>query len=292
MNKLQSTTLRCGHETLDTRYLTPQRFLTKNKKYRLEDVLNMPIDLNDMPSSRNAISPTPLDPYELRVHGIGYPNVALEYMRSELLRNTEQLTSYNTEQIKDAEAEIEYQHKHRMEKNHSTMQDWREKAATNPTGRMLSLEDAEGVLQVRAGVSRPSAPIELLARNPEIGGIEIAKATRPFCLEAHILSREALRSRLASLRYMTATNHVEARPYRYSIDEHNHALITKTRLAAGALHGTDLEVVTRESGILYDPLCTPEIPESMERKFGRITVHVAPLDITSYVRVRKSVANE
>lgn len=251
----------------------------------------MPLSLSRMPFEFNSLSPTPLDPYNLDIHGLAYAPAALEYMRGALVLATEGLEDSNLQQVKQAEAEIEYQHRHRIQKNDQAMQQWREQAAKDPRGKLLSRDDAEGVLQVRAGISRPSAILELISRNPQMGGIEIAKATRPFCISSHILAREALKRELDRSKHVTLATGTEASPYRFAIDEHNLALITKTRLGVASLNGAGLEIVTRESGIIYNPAATERIPEAMSRSVRGVDFDIAPLDVTSYVRVKSSASD-
>ncbi len=275
--------LQCGHEAPVSSRKTLQRFLDSDRRHSLEEVLELPLDLNAMPFEYNPNSPTPLDPYNVRVHGMGYAAVSLEFMLGELTRNTDNLTDAHQEQIEQAEAEIVHQHDHRIQKNAEAMDRWREYASSGMT-KHLSREEAEGVMQVRAGISRPAAVLELISRNPSMGGIEIAKATRPFCLGSHIVARTVLKKDLARTPGVSLVNEEDARPYRFAIDQHNMALITKTEIGVATINDQKLEIVTRESGVLYDPQSVQRIPESIYSKIGGSSFALAPLDITSYVR--------
>ena len=278
---------KCNHIIEREFRQAPERFLKAGKNYTLEEVLNTPVSLSKSPFEYNSLSPTPLDPDGLRIHGLPYAPQALDHLHMRLSRATAGLEKTNPHQVRNAEAEITFQHDHRMQKNAKAMDMWRNEAAKDPTSKLLSHADAEGIVQVRAGIARPRALIELIARNPTMGGVEIAKATRPFCMQAHVLARNALMRELNESPYLTITGNDE-KPYRAIIDEHNVTLITKTKIADVALRGVEIEVVSRESGVLYNPDSTPAIPESMTPSFNGLTVHVAPLDITSYARVKSS----
>lgn len=279
--------LRCSHTISQERKdQHPPRFIDDNKSRTLEEVLDMDLVMSKMPHDVNTISPTPLDPYSLSVNGIRYEAFAREYMLGQLYRSTENLGSSNQMQIKQAEAEIIYQHRHRMAKNTEAMDRWKDKAATIGDGSLLSHEEAEGIMQVRAGVASITAMTELLARNPTMGGIEIAKATRPFCRVAHTLAQSALTAAFqkphAKIEFILDKS---AKPYRFSIDEHNKALITKTRMGITALSDVDMELIARDSSILYNREYTEQIPEAVSGNMNGIPIDSIPLDTTVYLRV-------
>lgn len=250
----------------------------------------MPLNLSRMPFEINTMSPTPLDPHNVKVHGIDYEAASLEYIEASLHVATESLAKSHPTQIKNAEGEIEYQHRHRMLKNDEAMQRWREAAATDPSDKQLTHAEAEGVLQVRSGTSRIGAAVKLLARNPEMGAIEISKATRPFCMVSYMLAKTALACSIKSVAGnvgidMTVVEGRDAAPYRHILDEHHQAFITKSRLAQATIDGVELEIVGRESGLLYNPSVTPVIPESLHKKIAGMDLAIVPIDMTSYVRV-------
>lgn len=287
-SKPRERELSCGHTVRRQDKLQMQRFLDSDRAYTLEEVLDLPINLNAMPFDFNRFSPTPLDPDNVQAHGAAYPKVALDYMMSELDRSSSKHLPWHRQYLRQlAEAEIEFQHAHRIDKNAETMRRWREYAASHPD-IVLPHEDAEGVMQVRAGIAKTRAIGELAVRNPEtLGkGIEILKSTNPFCFQAHIEARETLRDRIKPIPG-TLLNDEDVAPYKFDIDEHNHALITKTIIGTVAVRGVTLEVVTRESGIMFDSKRDDEKIESM---YVNITGHefaLAPLDITSYIRVAR-----
>lgn len=281
---------KCSHTIHPESRTKPDRFLDPAQTFTLEETLDMPINLTRMPYEINTISPTPLDPHNVTVHGIEYEAASLEFMQASLYMATRSLQDSHPQQLANAAGEIEHQHRHRMHKNDEAMRRWREIAAKNPSDKRLTHAEAEGILQVRAGVSRIGAVVRLLARNPEMEAIELTKATRPFCTVAHILAKQALKSSIKSFASgsnvdMVVADERDAVPYRFVIDEHNHAFITKARLASAVIDGTELEIVSRESGLIYNPSKVEPIPESQFKTLGGVDVAIVPLDTTSYVRV-------
>lgn len=280
----------CTHPIRPESRSKPERFLDSDRTYTLEEVLSMPLNLSRMPFEVNTMSPTPLDPHNITVHGIGYPAAANEFVQANLFMATESLRVTHPKEVQNVEGEIEYQHRHRMQKNDQAMERWREKAATEAPSQKLTHAEAEGVLQVRAGTSRIGAAMKLLARNPEMGAIEISKATRPFCTVAYMLAKSAMMNTIDSFTEnggvdTILTDGKDASPYRHIIDGHHQAFITKSRLAHARVEGVDMEIVGRESGLLYNPTITPPIPEAQHKKIGGMALAIVPIDLTSYVRI-------
>gem|GEM_PF-2517904 len=233
------------------------------------------------------MSPTPLDPYNITVHGVEYESAALEYMQAELYLATKDLVGTHPRQLENAEGEIEFQHRHRSQKNDEAMTRWREAAATDPGRTVLSHAEAEGVLQVRAGMSKMGAVVRLLARNPEMGAIEISKATRPFCGVAYQLARSATLASIVTFSESSGTDLIfsDTPPYRSIVDERHSALILKSSIALASVDGVDLEIKGRESAIVYNPVAVPAIPEAQVKLIAGTEVAMVPIDITSYVSV-------
>lgn len=283
----------CKHDVRQEYRRTPDRFLSTDSSLTLEQTLDLPLHLTRMPHEINSLSPTPLDPYALKVAGADYDEAALKYMLHSFDELVEDHSQSHSSDIERAQLEIDYQHFHRMKKNDEAMRRWREIAATEPTEQLLSHAEAEGVMQVRAGVSKIGAIILLLANYPEIGAIETSKATRPFCVHAHEIAKGALSAELdqlaANAEFSTVVDNV-AKPYRSSIDEHHGAFISKHLLATSDVGGIDIEIVGRESGLLYDPRVNgTTLPESQKKSFGPINdIEMLPIDMTSYARVRSN----
>lgn len=270
------------------------RFLdTHEPSMTLEEALNMPLSMDRMPFEVNTLLPTPLDPFSLKVlGGLSYVEAAQEYMIGQLYHNAGELSNTHEDILMHAEHEIDFQHRHRMQKNTEAMDKWRESASTSPSSNALSHREAEGIMQVRAGIAQPNAIIELLARNPEMDGIEIAKATRPLCFNAFMVAKDALYSKLKVLNSRSQLtinlgSEVYPRSYRSNIDPDNQSLTAKAKLGVASMYGVELELITRDSSILYHPDQTPSMPEAVPVSFGPNTVETVPIDTTAYVRIKR-----
>lgn len=281
----------CNHNFPQETRSTPDRFLPADTVITLEETLELPLHLSRMPHEINSLSPTPLDPHSLKINGRSYEGLGLDYMDDQLRAATAGLSTDHGSKIMRASHEIEYQHTHRMKKNHEAMQRWREQAATSPHEQRLTHAEAEGVMQVRAGVSKIGAILLLLARNPDIGAVEISKATRPFCTTAHTMAKLVLigeLNQLAASEQQDIETDANAVPYRSTIDAHHGAFITKSLLGTVDAGGVELEIVGRESGLLCKPGESSPIPELQTKNFGPHEIGIVPIDMTSYARVKAS----
>lgn len=284
----------CQHDLVPERRSTPERFLggSAYEPMSLEQVLDLPLVLHRMPSDYNSLSPTPLDPYRLRIGFAAYSGAALDYMRGQLYQATEDLHADHHSEVNRAEDEILHQHTDRMEKNDSALSRLRDAAASDDDRRTkLSVEQAEGIMQIRAGIGRIGAMLALLDRYPVLESIELSKATRPFCMEAFCAARSSF---ISSLRSMESAGHYGVHgvndrynPYRFNIDPAHGAVITKAKLADADPGNTPLEVISRESSILYDTSSAGVVPESSTANIAGIKAGVIPLDVTNYGRVKR-----
>lgn len=265
---------------------TPPRFIQYDGTHRLRDVLSQGLSLPGMPFEYNTTSPTPLDPEQLMIHSIAsYPGAAMQYMAQQLDVATEGL-DIPEKYIHFSEAEITKQHEHRMHKNIEAMDRWRRYAEKNDI--TVSREEAEGIMQIRAGISQFTPIAKLLSRVPEIEAIEAFKATRPFCIRRHLGARVALLTALRAVGDSADKAEIspDASPYRFFVDPEHATIITKTKFGEIALNGVSLEIIGRESFQGVDMNDTSETLEYMKREIGPAEVALVPIDITSYIRVK------
>ena len=267
------------------------RFLDEQTKVTLEQALEMPLSMSHLPFDIDTLSPTPLDPYALTVYGgVDYALAARSYMIDKLHSNTISIGDTHRVLIERAEQEILDQHFHRMQKNDEALRQWKEVAAVRSSDKVLSHRDAEGVMQVRAGVAQPEAILQLLARNPSMGGIEVSKATRPFCFTAYGIAKKVLHDRLLKLEErvngFSATHDMSPTPYRSSIDQKNASLVVKSQIGQASLLGVELELINRESSVMYHPSEMDSVPENRSFNFGPHVVESSVIDSTTYVRVK------
>ena len=252
----------------------------------------MPLAMTEYPHDVNSISPTPLDPDNLTIAGQPYMALALDHMIRGLYDNSHG-TDVRQEDLKAIEAEIMTQHFERSSKNAKAMDRLRKHAIKPENNRVLSRDEAEGIMQMRAGVARITPALRLLARVPELEAVELSKATRPLCVGQYAVATWALDSAIRSLKASnrvdtTVMTGAEAVPYRYILDEENGTIITKRRLASVALDGVNLEIICRDS---YRGASRGGFDGSVEylrSKIGPVEVDLTPISAISYARVTRS----
>ncbi len=277
----------CIHDVVPEERKIPPRFFHDNKRYNLLDVLEKNLDLSGMPFEYNSTSPTPLDPNRLTIHGTAnYPMIALEFMEGELHLATAGL-DVSDAHVRFSAMEIQKQHSHRMEKNAEAMQRWRNQAQASNT--MVSRQEAEGIMQLRAGVAQAMPAVKLLSRNPDMGAIEVLKATRPFCNRRHLGARATLINMVRSVGDAAdvAELTLDASPYRFFIDPDLGTIITKTNLGEVTIDGVVTEFIGRESFQGFDVNNIADNLEHTQRTLGPVEVALVPIDITSYIRVKQ-----
>lgn len=277
--------MKCWHENTSEFRKSPPRFLNPAKKYSLEEVLDRPIHLDVKPFEVDSTSPTPLDPSHVFIHGVDYARVAIHEMQQRAhLQAPENVSLRLAETVL---YEIAEQHSLRMQKNEEAFDRLRETAAQDFHDHMLTHAEAEGIMQVRAGVSRAAPIVKLLEKHPEIEAIEISKATRPYCSEQFRRARNYIAVSLGSLAAgsdMQVTM-IDGDPYRHIVEEDSGVIVAKSIVAELSNH-TELEVVRRDSfaGVdegVYDG-------EAIQGQIGPIALSLVPIDTTNYVRVKAS----
>lgn len=254
-------------------------------------MLSSPIDLPGMPFEYNSESPTPLDPYGLTIHGIAaYPSAALEYMSGQLHLAVEGV-DVPDHYIRKSEQEIHTQHAHRMNKNDESLQRWKESAKKADT--LISREVAEGIMQIRAGISRVYPAVSLLSKVPEMEAIEIFKATRPYCIQHFLGAKAMLYKSLKDIEKRPDTHasfDFDAAPSKDPLfDRELATVITKTKLGEIVLNGVVMEVMSRESAQMFEASATPENMESWPLKSVPFEINATPINVTSYIRVKRSI---
>lgn len=281
----------CGHiVTPERRSSRRARFLSEHRNYEIGEVISGEIHLDVSPSEYNSSCPTPLDVDALFIDGIPYASSSTVNPLERLYSNAIIAGTLPSISAKAAE-EIEFLQGHRQVANIKSMERLRE--AASKRNDVLSFEEAEGIMQVRAGVARVGALLKLLTAYPEIGSIEYFKATRPLCARQFLVARQALGSIMGSLNsseYDFETDSVEVRPYRTSIDERHSAIVTKQLLATAAVGGYSLDLISRSSYIAVSQEALGDDDEfaRLPIRFGddsHSSVNVLPISISAYARI-------
>lgn len=170
----------------------------------------------------------------------------------------------------------------------------------------VSHEKAEELMQIRGGIASLPTMLRFLAQYPSVGGIEIMKATIPFCPVSAKLARSALMYGLGSLDEPDMyTTLAPERPKRLQIQlgkdlqdkPDSRIMVFKTVLAKVAIVGaggktTWQEIVCRDSGVVLDPRHKDDMSKSYY-VLGEddSAQRAAPISITAYARPAKFISN-
>jgi|GEM_PF-6699862 len=295
----------------------PPRFFTPRT---LAGVMRAKLELTRQPFEINQDSPTPLDPYRVRIkNGLQYDESARLFMEKRQLHPMQQfedeeededeyrekVAAWIARRMKELEdepnvdtwasvsREIQTQHLLKERRNDAALELLREDK------RVISPDEAERVMQVRAGVAPLPTMLRFLAGHPEIGGIELMKATRPFNLPAILMARFAFMKTLGSLDEPDIAIELRAENARrlhivpdkeFQDVPDPRIVVQKTNLARVAVELdrqiSMLEVVWRDSGVILGP--QDDIAKSfgvLRDDRGEVVAHVAPIAATAYARL-------
>lgn len=296
----------------------PPRFFTPKT---IAGVMKAKLELTRQPFEINPFSPTPLDPYRLKIKdGLLYDDSArlyMEHMQRDPMamfndeeedpaayrrrvdawierRQEELLDAPNARTWESVSREIQVQHRLKEYRNDTAL------ALLQQDQRTVSPAEAEELMQVRAGVAPLPTMMRVLARYPELGGLELMKATRPFDPRAIMMARIAFMKALGSIEESDMSVVLESTNMRRLVivpDKEFHdepdprIIVQKTNIAKVALEldqqVSTLEVVWRDSGVILDPA-----HDDLSKTYsvwkdddGVVVAHVAPIAVTAYARL-------
>lgn len=295
----------------------PPRFFTPRT---LAEVMRAKLELRQQPFNINPDSPTPLDPYRLKItDGPFYDESARLFMEKKQLDPMQQfdyeeedseeyrkkvdlwiaarLNDLEDEPSADTWAsvsrEIQTQHLLKERRNDAALELLRE------DNRIVSPDEAERIMQVRAGVAQLPTMLRFLAVHPEIGGLELMKATRPLNPRAIWMARFAFMKTLGSLDEQDIAIELRAENTRrlhivpdkeFQDVPDPRIVVQKTNLARIAVeldHQISmLEVVWRDSGVILGPQDDEKNSFGVLRdEHGNLMAQVAPIAVTAYARL-------
>ncbi len=285
------------------------RFFPNSAPETIKDVMRSPLVLDKPPFKYHHLSPTPLDPHLLQIKGgPRYNEHALTYMvnaprqvGTSRFASDEQITSWIAYRLATVPkgnidslgsdvvdttwlsvlSEIMAQHELKQHRNDAAVRLLFDD--TTPITR----DEAEELMQIRAGIASPEVILRFFARHPELGGVELMKATRAFQPELIQQARNKFLGMLATSSEALDIEFLDESPYRRIRIEDPRIIVLKTRLATVAYNGMLMEVVMRDSGVILDQaqddLTTSYITCRDEE--GHPLVYVAPIAITAYARM-------
>lgn len=270
------------------------------KEYALNKEILLPLQ----PFEYNDISPTPLDPYRLVAKGFPYFDAAITFMNLDV--KYQSLSAGLPPEFMDVVAgEVDDQHLHRSQKNDEAML-----RMIRHMPEIRSHFEAERFLRVRAGVGAIHEPAKILAKVPEMEGIEGTKATR-FLNHAALVranvqfvgglehaaytdsnfeitrlydTRTAEKMSLRSVRKNTG-DELE-KPYVPTLKDS--IAILKWVQAELVVDGVEIEAVSRNSYIFLPPDMPLQgvTPDIIQLPNGPL-VNRQPIDVTKYFRIKK-----
>lgn len=276
-------------------------------------VVMAPLRLEGQPYDYREYSPTPLDPILLRnAGGPRYDEAALEYMDEARVRlcltdepsfgsTSEALAWYEKHRGRIPDPvwvsmmrEIMTQHELKLNRNDAAIRHLRR------NNTPVTPEEAEEIMQVRAGIASIPTMLRFLARYPEVGGLEIMKATRPGDACATLAARAALLTELESIAEtdvdvavemgVSRRLHIRPAPELHDIPDPR-IVVLKTHIARAAVRLADetkqLEIIWRDSGVVLDREWDDLSDAYLIGKTanGTPAAYVAPISVTAYARL-------
>jgi hypothetical protein len=283
------------------------RFFPDNAPMTVRDTMRAPLCLENPPFAYIPFSPTPLDPHLLQVHGTMYNDLARNFMyevqeKAHRARfgTDEQVSRWVQERLAQLPAgkmeslnttvvdkvwwsvldEVVAQHELKQQRNDDAVR------ALRGDDTPVTPQQAEELMQLRSGIATPEVALRFLARHPELGGIELMKATCTFQPGAAYEAHQVFAATLAGMGDEMVVTSLDEAPYRRIAVENPQILVLKTRLAEVAYRGVQMEVVRRDSGILVPPPRPGEESTSYVAAVdGPRLVYVSPIQITVYGRM-------
>lgn len=295
----------------------PPRFFTPRT---LAEVMRAKLELKHQPFMLNPDSPTPLDPYRVKIeNGMFYDESARLFMEQQQLDPMQQFADEEEDpalyhqkvdawvaaRMKDLEdgpdvdtwasvaRETQTQHLLKGRRNDAALE------LLQHDTRVVTPDEAERIMQVRAGVAQLPTMLRFLAVHPEVGGLELMKATRPFNPRAILMARIAFMKTLGSLDEPDIAIELRTENPRrlhivpdkeYKDVPDPRIVVQKTNLARVAVELdrqiSMLEVVWRDSGVILGS--KDDIANSfgvLKDEAGKVVAHVAPIAVTAYARL-------
>lgn len=280
-----------------------QEFMERRQSLT-EYVLTKGIELPRQPFEYNDISPTPLDPYGLVAKGFRYFDAAITFMNLDVTYKALD-AGLPLEYVAVIAGEVDDQHLHRSQKNDEA----RMRLIENMP-EIRSHYEAERTLRVLAGVGAVHEPALLLAKVPQMEGIEAAKATRLMSpnaikraevqFEGGLVHAEHSDSHIKIDRMFNISNaekislrsvrkneaRDDAAPYVPTLKDS--IAILKWVQAELTVDGVPLEVVSRNSYIFLPPdLPLKGVPQDLITLPNKTKVNRQQIDVTKYYRIKK-----
>lgn len=252
----------------------------------VSEVAIAPLHLDRQPFEYNPISPTPLDAENLIIHGgLSYAFSARHDMQRQLHENVGKLEcevdSATVDIVRD---EIDAQHTNRIYKNSTALE------VLQTIDARVELFEAERIMRIRAGIGGVAAPLWLLSKYPQLGGIEIMKATRPFSLDGIQQAKALFLYRLRKAPFdVVELDVTHEAPYRSVHTDESRIVIVKIRIARAVMSATEtsdrllMDIVARDSYVALGQDEAPLLPVVKTDLHGE-TIRLVPVDTTIYCR--------
>jgi hypothetical protein len=155
-------------------FIFPEKF--DQNLYSYEDVFKSDLLIAQQPYELNKYSPTPLEPFHLKLHNTDYYVSASAYMEGRLTTMASEV-DLSPKAQQAITSEVEYEHLARSLKNNDAMRRIRESMKDVP---YVDAQIAQLVLRARAARAEVRELAYLLSIFPEAEAIEVLKYTDPL----------------------------------------------------------------------------------------------------------------
>ena len=258
----------------------------------VEELLYGAIDIEDQPYSRDMLSPTPIDPYDLVTHGSSYPNGAMHYMEGMFTTRLDELgielPPFHEEAIL---SEINMSHNFQVQKNSQSISCLREKFANNPHSFML--DQARAIYLERIGQGTSERRLRIVAEHDEVDSIEDMKITAPLDERKVLLGLKEYYTRLqaiaekgdVSIDFIPA-HQQPIRMIDVNKTAHPGTLVTKRTIAVAHINGKVIELRQKDSYVCIPADIDLGTAIPVIRRIKDMDMNIQHVAVSSYWAVR------
>lgn len=279
-----------GREEPRETFAFPQNFDLET--YDHDDVFVKDLLIVKQPYELNERSPTPLDPFHLKLDETDYFTSAGFHVERRLMKTADAI-GLSEEARERITSEIEYEHLHRSLKNNDAMKRLR---VAFENEEQVDSRMAELILRARAGNADIQSTAYLLAAFPEMEAIEVMKYTEPLqdkkleLAHAHFIYALRMAAReVPGMVVETVNGNTGIRPRRSHDSVLSNIFIAKGKEADIFVENIHLELISRYSYYVPDTTerALMNVMPTMCTMNGR-SIAMYRIALSKYLRVAKS----
>ena len=258
----------------------------------VEELLYGPIEIQDQPYSRDLLSPTPIDPYDLVTHASNYSNGAQHYMEAMFTGRLEELgielPAFHEEAI---QAEIYASHSFQVQKNSGTILRLREKFMRDP--KSVSLAQARAIYLERIGRGTSEQRLRIVAEHDDVDSIEDMKMTAPLDERKVMLGLNEYYGRLQAIAAkgdvdidFIPANQQPIRMIDVKKTAHPGTLVTKRTIAVAHINNKIIELRQKDSYVYIPTEVNLGTAVPVIRRIKDMEMNIQHVAVSSYWAVR------